>query len=66
MVRHPEPEERPTFTSLVQYLSQAKELLLQHCITTEEINESPNATVIGGPLEAGHGLFKDLQIKYLE
>ena len=65
-IRHPEASERPSFTSMFQYLSQPKEQLLEHGLSEEEKQESPNGTILGGPLEAGHDLFKNLQTRYLE
>jgi ephrin-B len=63
---NPEPNDRPSFTRIHQFVSQSKELLLQMGMSDEELLESPNARYIGGPLEDGQDLYKDLQIKYIE
>ena len=64
--RHPSPSDRPSFTALCQYLSQPSESLLQLGISQAELEESPQADMLGGPLDAGQTLFKDIQIRYLE
>ena len=51
---------------MFQYLSQPKEQLLEHGLSEEKKQESPNGTILGGLLEAGDDLFKNLQTRYLE
>ncbi|XP_019849351.1 PREDICTED: ephrin type-B receptor 3-like isoform X2 [Amphimedon queenslandica] len=63
---HPSPPDRPSFTSLCQYLSQPVESLLQLGISQVELEESPEASTLGAPIEAGQALFKDIQIRYLD
>ena len=44
---------------MLQNHSQPKEQLLEHGLSEEEKQESPNGTLLGGPLEVGHDLFKN-------
>ena len=65
-IRHQEASNRTSFTSMFQYLSQPKEQLLEHELSEEEKQKSPNGTILGRLLEAGDDLFKNLQTRYLE
>ena len=65
-IRHQEASKQTSFTSVFQYLSQPKEQLLEHGLSEEEKQKSPNGTILGRLLEAGDDLFKNLQTRYLE
>ncbi len=62
--RHPETRSRPSFSDLLQSLSRPETELLSW--TEEDTKTHPQATVLGGPLDAGTGLYTDLQIVYVK
>ena len=62
--RHPRTSSRPTFSTLLHTLSQNPTTLLNW--TEEDRNVHPLAAVLGAPLEAGLGLYIDLQQVYVQ
>lgn len=60
--RSPKPSGRPTFTSVVQTLSQPTSLLLHW--TEEDRQSHPRASCLGAVMEAGRELYPDLQMMH--
>ena len=63
--RHPDPEKRPTF-GMVYGAIEVKGLALL-AVDSAAIRSSTvhtNAHIIGAPLVAGEGLYRDLQVAY--
>lgn len=63
--RHPDPEKRPTF-GMVYGAIEVKGLALLAVDNTSVRSSTvhTNAHVIGAPLAAGEGLYRDLQVAY--
>lgn len=60
--RSPKPSGRPTFTQVVQTLSQPPSLLLHWA--EEDRQSHPQASCLGAVMEAGKDLFPDLQMMH--
>ena len=63
LCRHPESSSRPTFSELLQVLSQGSETDLLRW-SEEDMRVHPQAAVLGAPLEAGKDLYIELQNAY--
>ena len=61
--RNPEKSSRPQFNEMVETLSLPEHDILS--IPEEVVKIHPQAILLGGPLEAGRDLYKDLQNTYL-
>ena len=59
--RDPNPNERPSFSSLAANLTQPDYVILKKEDTVDE-----GAMVIGSPLSLGRKLYTDLQLKYVK
>ena len=62
-LRHPEHYQRPSFSSIIHYLSASKELLLQWVEEADTV--SSRAGEFGAPLSEAESLYKDLQNTYI-
>ena len=62
MYRNPTTEERPTFRELLFPLISNQETAM--VVPQEDLATHQLAGVLGAPLEAGVGMYKDLQLKY--
>lgn len=60
--RHPETSSRPTFANLVSRLSQPEWAIILW--TRRDKETHPQAAILGAPLEAGQGLYLELQNAY--
>ena len=60
--RHPDKSSRPSFTEVVEALSEPEIDLL--CWSEEDTAVHPQAAVLGAPLEAGVNLYPELQGTY--
>ena len=61
-VRKPEATERPRFTKLMTAFLSNPSLLLKW--TEKDLSVSPQASMLGAPLEEGRDLYQNLQLKY--
>ena len=61
--RNPVPSGRPAFRQLALSLSGTKDKLL--FIPSEALSTHKLAGVLGSPIEAGRGMYADLQNQYL-
>ena len=61
-VRNPEATERPKFTKLMTAFLSNPSLLLKW--TEKDLSVSPQASMLGAPLEEGRDLYQNLQFKY--
>ena len=62
MYRNPTTEERPKFRELLLPLISDQETAM--AIPQEDLDSHQLAGALGAPLEAGGGMYKDLQLKY--
>ena len=60
--RNPEPRERPDFNDIMLLLLQPDKSIL--VIPEKDLGTHPQAGVLGAPLEAGEGMYTDLQKSY--
>ena len=60
--RNPDYHSRPSFDDLHKAFLGNPSLLLKW--TARDLSVSPQASLLGGPLEEGKGLYLDLQLKY--
>ena len=60
--RNPDHHSRPTFEGITNHLARDREALLSW--SEEDRTASPNAAVLGAPLEEGLHLYQELQEKY--
>ncbi len=60
--RHPDKSSRPSFTEVLEALSEPETDLL--CWSVEDTAVQPQAAVLGAPLEAGVDLYPELQRTY--
>ena len=61
-IRNPEATERPKFTKLMTAFLSNPSLLLKW--TAKDLSVSPQASMLGAPLEEGRDLYQNLQFKY--
>ena len=62
LFRNPEPIERPVFNKLMTAFLINPSLLLKWSARDRSV--SPQASMLGAPLEEGKGLYTNLQFKY--
>ena len=60
--RNPEATERPEFTKLMTAFLSNPSLLLKWA--AKDLSVSPQASMLGAPLEEGRHLYQNLQFKY--
>ena len=60
--RHPETSERPAFSDVLSALLDYEARVL--FIPKEALETNPQAGVLGAPLEAGEGMYTELQDSY--
>lgn len=60
--RNPDADKRPSFSRIVQYLSQPEGTLLHW--SEEDRKKSPSCAILGAGLGAGQTLYQELQQRY--